>query len=154
MTSQADILSRYDFVISDDAGHVNTLIDVKAVTGRDVNWAKRYIARREQSEDVDADYFLLVTLDRLFLWKLPSSDPSPDHVIDARPLFKPYFDRMRSDHESLTGAAFELLVASWLDRLLLALEYDPDSIPEEHIFTAAGWTRAIRRGRVEHELAA
>jgi len=44
----------------------------------------------------DAVFFLLVTRDRLYLWKDAGTDPvelPPAHEVDAEAIFAPYFDR-------------------------------------------------------------
>lgn len=115
-----------DLVLYDKAGRLAVVVEVKAKRGTSKEWAARLRSNLLAQVDVlpRAPYFLVVTPDRLYLWKNAHEDAGreapvmPPHVeIDARPLFGPYLQRAGLELDQVSGQAFELVVMSWLGDL-------------------------------------
>lgn len=139
----------FDFAIYDPDDHLVALIEAKSRRGASTEWARRF--RQNLFAHLgrpDGDYFGLVTPERLFLWKqLTDSgrDRDPDHVVDLQK----YFRSLPSPpSENLRGAAFELLVSTWLLKLMTGDAEPPEALVE------TGFLDAIKRGRLSYEAAA
>jgi len=104
-----------------------------------------------------AEYFLLVTPDRIYLWRGGGTDPRdlpPTHVVDAQPIFEPYFAATHLRPNQIEGDAFELLVGSWLSDLTrLDPATDASGLAGDGL-ARSGLLTAIRSGRVEYPAAA
>jgi hypothetical protein len=100
-------------------------------------------------------YFLLVLPDKLYLWKDADNAcelVEPTYEIDARPLFRPYFESAGVSSGKLSHEAFELIVTVWLNGLVhLGI---PASVPEQQrrALEESGLVEAIRGGSVAVEV--
>jgi hypothetical protein len=145
--------SSVDFVVQDKQGNPALLVEVKALRDRSEDWARKM--RRNLSVHgplPDAPFFLLALPDRFFLWTDHSQlDPMdrPSHAIDAEPLLAPYFDRAEVSPERAAGATFELIVWTWLQRILQSPS--PDALPDRsrEWLLDTGLFEALRNGRIE-----
>jgi hypothetical protein len=103
-----------------------------------------------------SEFFLLVTLDHLYVWRNRGSEPvpvEPDAVIESTPLLSPYFEWLGTPAEAVSGPTFESLVGAWLSDLR-----DPASpavkAARKHGLARLGLIEAIQGGRIEYEAAA
>jgi hypothetical protein len=141
-----------DLALYDRLGQLVALVLVKNIRGTTKDWASEY--RRNLREDTEwprLDFFLLVTPDHLYLWKEAEISPEaglvPPEVIDTEPLLGPYFDRMRTARQRLSGPAFDFLVTSWLRELMgFGTEYGP--------LDKTGFPESVREGRLVNQAAA
>lgn len=143
--------TRPDLIIQDRASRKVAVVQVKNKRGTSRAWAAELRQNiLSYGRDLSADYLLVVTPDRLYLWKdRDSASPvPPDYEADAEPIFAPYIERSRLDPASLSGHAFELIVASWLGELALGLSNRPET------WTSSGFFEAIRDGRIDYQVAA
>jgi len=74
----------------------------------------------------------------------------PARMIDAEPLLVPYFNRAKVTPEKAAGATFELIVWTWLQRILQSPS--SDALPEQYRewLLDTGLFDAIRNGRIEN----
>lgn len=140
-----------DLIIYDRAGRKAAVVEIKNKRGTSRAWAAEL--RRNilaYGRDISAGYLLVVTPDRLFLWKDRDSASlvPPDYEAEAEPIFAPYIQRSRLDSTSFSGHAFELIVASWLSELALGLSNRPER------WASSGFFEAIRDGRIDYQAAA
>jgi hypothetical protein len=141
-----------DLALYERQGRLVGLVEVKNKLGTTIEWARQtrrnLLAHRDLPE---ADYFLIVTPDRLYIWRRSASDPTaaePDHVIDAREVFGRYFRDARLEPEAMSGFSFEMVVGSWLSDLARSdVELSRD-------LRDSGLAAAIREGHIEYEAAA
>lgn len=146
--------SSVDFVVQDKQGNPALLVEVKALRDRSEDWARKM--RRNLTVHghlPEAPFFLLALPDRLFLWTNHSQvDPMapPARMIDAEPLLVPYFNRAKVTPEKAAGATFELIVWTWLQRILQSPS--SDALPEQYRewLLDTGLFDAIRNGRIEN----
>ena len=147
-----------DFTLYDRYGRLAALIEVKAKHGASSRWAAEF---RRNLQDFQAfqhaPFFLMVTPDRVYLWKEGPTAPgaeskpvSPDYEIDAKSLFQPYLKGTRQKLEDISGPSFELIVMSWLRDLILQL---PDS-PSWEQLRESGLYEAAKDGRITFPAAA
>lgn len=142
---------RPDLIIYDRAGRKVAVIEVKNRRGTSCTWAAE-LRKNMLSYDQDrfARYLLIATADRLYLWKDRHSTSliPPDYEAQADSIFAPYIQRSRLDPSTISGHAFELIVASWLTELVLGLSNQPLD------WASSGFYEAIRNGRVDYQVAA
>ena len=144
---------RADLVAYDKDGQLVVVVEVKNKTGTSRQWSVQ-MRRNIYAHGFwpKTRYFLLVLPDRFYLWKNAPNTPEvvePDYELDALVLLKPYYERSGLSPEDLSGAGFELLVASWLSELMqtgVALSADQQSW-----LVDSGLLEAISGGRLISE---
>ena len=142
-----------DLALYDRAGRLTAVAEVKNSLGTSRKWAaqtrRNILAHGALGQ---SDYFLLVTPDRIYLWKDAGVEPRevlPNYEGNPGPSFAPYFDKARIDPGRVTGPAFEMLVAAWLSDLTRVPAGDSDAVQDW--LEESGLRAAARDGRVEHE---
>jgi hypothetical protein len=144
-----------DFILYDRHGRLAAVIEANATRGTSSRWAAEF-RRNLLAYDAFryAPFFLLVTPDRLYLWKenLKSAEPPslipPDHELDADPFFRPFLSRV--GREDVSRASFGLIVMSWLGDLILQLP----GIPWQSELEESGLLQAVKDGRIVYPAAA
>ena len=148
-----------DFALYDHSGRLAAVVELKNKLGTSREWAAQ--TRRNilaHGSPYNADFFLLITPDRLYIWK--GADPDPGQVVlptfetDTRQELAPYFESAKVDPLQVTSHAFELLVAAWLGDMIRPVG-TTDRYPDDHGWLAkSGFRTAIQDGRVEYEAVA
>jgi len=152
------MLPHVDLALYDRDGQLAAVAEIKNKIGTSREWAarlRRNILAHGGFRSID--FFLLVTPDRLYLWKDAGGEATlvePTYEVDAHPLLEPYFSRAGVDPADVSGRAFELVVAAWLADLIRS-NGPPEKLADEQTWLAAsGLLDAVRNGRVAYEVAA
>jgi hypothetical protein len=144
-----------DLLLYDRENRLVTAVEIRARRGTTRDWAAQLRRNLLQHEGFrGARFFLVVTLDRIYLW--PRADAAPDltppaYEVEAEPVLRPYLAGTRLDLEALSGPAFEMLVSTWLNELVRsdgALRNGQSWLEE------SGLLAAIRHGRLDYQVAA
>lgn len=150
--------SHVDLALYNRNGRLAAVAEVKNKLGTSREWASKL--RRNilaHGERYNADFFLLVTPDRLYLWKNATAAPPvvpPTYEIDTRPLFAPYFEKAGLNANDISEYAFELVAAAWLGDLA-RLEEQPEKLTnEQRWLVESGFLSAVKDGRIAYEEAA
>lgn len=149
---------RADIALYNPDGQLTTLVEVKNKIGTTREWAAKL--RRNllaHGSFRGADFLLLVTPDRLYVWKDAGAKPvalEPTYEIDARSVLQPYFTRAGVDPATVSGKAFELIVAAWLADLTRLGSPAEKPASEEIWLADSGFLGAVKNARVELEVAA
>jgi len=144
-----------DLALYDRNGQLTAVAEVKNKLGTSREWAtqlRRNILAHGRPYNVD--FFLLVTPDRLYLWKNAGPTPlliRPTYETDAQPIFAPYFERAGVDPHHVSGHAFALIVAAWLSDLVRA-EEPLEQLNEQKWLVESGFLTAVRDGRIAYEV--
>jgi hypothetical protein len=147
-----------DLALYDSGGRLIAVAEVKNKQGTSLEWAAKFrhnlLAHKGYAE---ADFFLLVTPDRLYIWKnasptLPLTQPT--YEIEAKPLFAPYFEKAGVNPSTSSGQAFELVVIAWLGDLVRSEEPQAASTDGQRALADSGFLTAVRNSRIEYEEAA
>ena len=150
--------SYVDLALYDHNGRLTAVAEVKNKQGTSREWAAKL--RRNllaHGGHYKADFFLLVTPDRLYIWKDAGTAPTlvqPTYEVDAQPIFTPYFERAGVDPASISGQAFELVVAAWLGDLVRSAEPQATFTNGQRWLVESGFLTAVRDGRLAYEEAA
>lgn len=149
---------RADLALYNPGGRLTALAEVKRKLGTSGEWAAR--TRRNilaHGGFGDTEYFLLVTPDRLYLWKDAGTDPAevlPDYEADAGATFAPYFESVGVDPHAVSGQAFELVVASWLGDVIRSAKASGGQVDDRSWLARSGFRAAVRGGRIAYEAVA
>ena len=147
-----------DLVLYDRSGHLTAVAEIKNKLGTSREWAAQ--TRRNilaHGESRSADFFLLVTPDRLYLWKGAGADPvrvPPTFEADTQKEFAPYFESAGVDPRHVSGHAFELLVAAWLGDITRSATKTEEITDDRSWLAKSGFRSAIRDGRIEYQAVA
>ena len=148
------MVPRTDLTLYDRHGRPRVAVEVRHRRGTTSDWAAKLRRNLLAHGDLAAaDYFLMVTPDRFYLWQgagtaLEAIPPTYDG--ESRSFFAPYLERAGIDPETVSRPAFELTVAAWLGDLMRAGR--DAQIPER--LEGSDLLAAIRDGRLKYDLAA
>ncbi|MCY4548471.1 MAG: hypothetical protein OXC28_08890 [Defluviicoccus sp.] len=149
---------RADLALYDPAGRLVALAEIKNKRGTSRGWAaktRRNILAHGGISDVD--FFLLITPDRLYLWKDAGTDPvevPPSYQAEADSLFSPYLEGAGVDPRSVGGHAFELIVSAWLSDVMRSAVSTNGHGDDRSWLARSGFHAAVKDGRIEYDAAA
>ena len=146
---------RTDLALYNGNGRLTVVAEVKNRFGTSPTWAaktrRNILAHGGQWE---SDFFLLVTPDRLYVWKDAGIDPIerlPTYEADTGRIFAPYFEDACIDPRQVSGQAFELVVAAWLSDLTRSSDSPKELTCDQGWLDESGFRAAVRDGRIEYE---
>lgn len=144
-----------DLALYNSHGRLIAVVEVKSKMRTSIEWAKftrRNILARWDIDGVD--FFLLVTPDRLYMWKDSGTSLGPvppTHKADTTAEFAPYFTGAGISPTRISGNAFELVVGAWLGDVMRSARRADESTDAQHILVESGLDTAVRDGRIEYE---
>ena len=145
-----------DLALYNQHGQLTDLVEIKNKLGTSRAWATQFRRNRLAHGGHDnADFFLLVTPDRLYLWKnADATDPlvSPTYEVNAQLFFAPYCTSAGVDMRSISNHAFELVVAAWLSDLIRSNEQPEQLANGQRWLRESGFFTAIKDGRIDYEV--
>ena len=147
--------ARADLALYNSHGRLTGIVEIKNKMGTSREWAAR--TRRNMLAHADfgsADFFLLVTPDRLYLWKEAGLAPvpvPPTYEADTTTEFAPYFESVGVNPEDVSGHAFELVVGAWLGDLMRSARRTGESTDALCSLIESGLCTAVKDGRLKYE---
>ena len=147
--------ARADLALFNSHGRLTAVVEIKSKMGTSIEWA-RFTRRNILARwDIDGvDFFLLVTPDRLYLWKDAGTRHSPvppTHKADTTAEFAPYFEGADVDPNRISGHAFELVVGAWLGDVMRSARRSEENTDALRTLVESGLDTAVRDGRIEYE---
>ncbi len=146
---------RVDLGLYDGKGQLVAVVEVKNLRDTSGEWAARTRRNMLAHGLVGRwDFFLMVTPDRLYVWKDVGNEPvelPPTYEADCAPTFAPYFERAGIDPANVTGPAFEMLVSGWFSDL--TWRRPEQAAAGQEWLDESGFRAAVVDGHVEHEVA-
>jgi hypothetical protein len=145
-----------DFAMFDQRGQLAAIAEAKKRPATDATWAaawfRNYLAHQQS---VTAPYMLLITPEKMYLWKRTSGAQSaePSYAADARKVFSFYLKRSDLHASELSGETFEFLVGTWLNDLAHRV-WQPSEPEERRLLVESGLLEAVADGRVVSDIAA
>lgn len=147
--------SRADLALYSSHGRLIAIVEIKSKIGTSLKWAA--MTRRNILAHGDiggVDFFLLVTPDRLYMWKDAGTRPvpvPPTHKADTTAEFAPYFESAGVSPRSISGHAFELVVGAWLGDVMRSARRAEENTDTLRTLVESGLDTAVRDGRIEYE---
>ncbi len=147
---------RADLAIYDKNGQLVLVVEAKNKLGTTNSWAIK-MRRNILAHGLmpNTRFFLLALPDRFYLWKdagvVPEMVP-PDYEINPKPFLHSYYNGAKISLNSLTGESFELVVSSWLSRLLQA-DVLPSELQDQDWLVESGLFNAIKYGHLAVQVA-
>ena len=151
------LFSPIDLALYDRRGRLTAVAEVKRKLGTSAEWAAK--TRRNMLAHgglTHPEFFLLVTVDRLYVWKGAGTDPvptPPTYEADPTAGFAPYFDRAGIDPQRISPYAFELLVGAWLGDVIRSEDTSEEIGSDQGWLVQSGFLKAVRDGRIEYQSA-
>lgn len=151
-------MSRYaraDLAVYNSHGRLTAIVEVKSKMGTSRTWAT--LTRRNILAHGDiggVEFFLLVTPDRMYLWKDAGIAPDPvppTYRADTTTEFAPYFAGAGVRPDDISGHAFELLVGAWLDDVMGSTRRARERTETLCKLDESGLRVAVQDGRIEYE---
>jgi len=144
----------WDLSIDNRNGQLILVVEVKTKLNASPEWATQ-LRRNILAHGTfpKAPYFLMVFPDRFYLWtdadvRLEQSEPN--YIIDARPILQPYFEQAGVSGEQISGQSLELIVASWLGRIIHSEKPLEDTDKSQQWLIESGLYAAIAGGKFKH----
>ena len=147
--------ARADLALYNSHGRLTAIVEVKSKMRTSSEWAA--LTRRNILAHGDfsgADFFLLVTPDRMYIWKDAGTDPvpvPPTYEADMTTEFAPYFESVGVSPEEVSGLAFELVVGAWLGDVMRSARRTGEDTDTLRRLIDSGLRTAVMDGRLEYE---
>jgi len=146
---------RIDLAIYDRSRQLVLTTEIKTMTGVSTEWASQL--RRNILAHGGyplAQYFLLATPDRFFLWVGENNtlkSTTPDFAEDAAEILRPYFIEFSTSPAEVSGFIFEQIVLRWLKSIMYP-NFENSEVPDW--IAESGLSEAILEGDFSLEQAA
>ena len=147
--------ARADLALYNSHGRLTAIVEVKSKMRTSSEWAA--LTRRNILAHGDfsgADFFLLITPDRMYMWKDAGTDPvpvPPAYEADMTTEFAPYFESVGVSPEEVSGHAFELVVGAWLGDVMRSARRTGEDTDTLRRLVDSGLRTAVMDGRLEYE---
>ncbi|MBD2081427.1 hypothetical protein [Leptolyngbya sp. FACHB-17] len=145
---------QWDIEVRNRSGQLVVAVEVKTKLNAAPDWAAKFRSNLLAHEEAPkAPYFLMAFPDRLFLWVESDGqfDREPDYIIDAVPIFQPYFERTGIQPEQIYSDSFTLMVGAWLSELTLSKNLAETSYQSQSWLIDSGLYSAISGGQLQYE---
>ena len=147
---------RADIGVYDWRGQLIAVAEVKNMLGTSCDWAAKLRRNLFAHDGVcGAEYFLIITPDRLYLWKGVGTDLNqvpPTHEADMQPEFAKYFEGAGIEPDRIHRPAFEIMVDAWLSEAIRFRGEAKELAGNRSWLAESGLLSAVRDGRIEHEV--
>lgn len=149
--------SGWDLSVHDQNDQLILVVEVKAIINTSPEWVAKL--RRNifaHGTFPEAPFFLIVCPDKLYLWtNAPIQEDLvlPNYVIDAAPIFQPYFDQVGVTPTNISGQNMELIVSSWLGEIIYGEKTTMMMDESQQWLIDSGLYDALHGGNVEKIIA-
>ena len=145
-----------DIVLYARNGQPMGVVDIMHARNTSHTWAtqtrKNIVAH---GDTWDVVFYLIVTPDRLYLWKNAGTNPTlipPTYEVDMQSEFAPYFKSTGLDPNHIGRHAFELLAGSWLSEVTRLKNTTEEFTNERSWLNKSGLWAAIKGGRIKFDV--
>lgn len=159
MPTQSQRVTGWDLAGYDCEGQLILLVEMKSKLHTSPEWAAKF-RRNILAHGVfpKVPYFLMVFPDKFYLWadeEARLNESEPNYVIDARPIFQPYFEKagLESDR-GISGESLELMFSSWFTNIIYSQELPNEADESQRWLIDSGLYAAMAGGSLRHEVVA
>ena len=146
---------RWDISVYNRENQRTLIVEVKRRSNASLDWVMKL---RHQYFDRNnfpiAPYVMFVFTDKIYLWcdRNPQDlTLEPSYIIDATPIFQPYFERSKVTAEHISEYSFAMIVASWLREIIRVANFPKDRDRPQQWLVESGLLSAIEGGGVKYE---
>jgi hypothetical protein len=144
---------RSDLAVTDPAGAKLLAVEVKALHGRDSEWAAKIRSNLRTGDRDKPRFFMLVTPDQTYLWNETAED-EPHRLPDASvPTLEILSDTLREGVAGADGRALEFVVSAWLSSVVNASTLDELPQGARQFLQHTGLYEILRGGAVRFQAA-
>ena len=144
----------WDLSVDNRNGQLALGVEVKRKTKVSPEWAAK-LRRNILAHGIfpKAPYFLMVFPDKFYLWanaEAYQDQSEPTYTIDASPILQPYFERAGVTADQISGESLELIVTSWLGKIIHSEQLPENMDASEQWLLESGLYAALAGGKFEH----
>lgn len=130
------------------------IVEVKRRSKPSLDWVIELSQKIFESQNFPrCPYLMLVFTDSIYLWsnlnhQKPIAEPS--YIIDATPIFQPYFEQVGVTANQINPQSFEMIVASWLREIIHSSIFPNVSDQSQQWLVESGLGKAIAGGYFQY----
>ena len=149
------MIQRPDIAVYSPDNRLQLVVEVKSKLGATAAWAANMRRNLFAHSVVPySPYFLLALPDYFYLWKNPISAidiKPPDYEANSKRILEPYLHNSSHHLDTMSEYSFELIINSWLNKLVNANLTRETAGPHEAWLFDSGLYDAINHGYVKTE---
>lgn len=149
------MIQRPDISVYSEDNTLQLVVEVKNKKGATPEWAANM---RKNLFAISllpySPYFLLALPDYFYLWKNSGSTVDvklPDYKADSKSILESYLNNSSHDLDTMSEYGLELIINSWLNKLINANITRETAKPQEAWLFDSGLYEAIKHGYVKTE---
>lgn len=146
---------RWDISVYNRENQRILIVEVKRSSNASLDWAMQLRHQIFANDNFPiAPYVMLVFTDKIYLWcdRHPQDlTLEPSYIIDATPIFQPYFERSKVTAEHISEYSFAMIVASWLREIIRVANFPEDRDRLQEWLVESRLLSAIEGGDVRYE---
>lgn len=147
--------SRWDVSVYNRDNQLILIVEVKRRSKPSLDWVIELSQKIFESQNFPrCPYRMLVFTDSIYLWSNLNHQKQiaePSYIIDATPIFQPYFEQVGVTANQISGQSFEMIVASWLREIIHASTFPNVSDQSQQWLVESGLGKAIEGGYFQYE---
>ncbi len=148
----------WDLAVYNQDNQLVLVVEIKNKLNTSSEWAEK-LRRNMLAHGTfpKAPYFLMVFPDKFYLWTGAAAqvdEIQPTYNIDARPFLQPDFEQAGVSANDITGQSLELIVASWLSKIIHSEKLTEEIDDSQRWLIESGLYTAVAGGYFRQEAAA
>jgi hypothetical protein len=147
--------SRWDISVYNRENQLILIVEVKRRSNPSLPWVLELGWKIFESKNFPkSPYIMLVFTDSIYLWSNLNHQKQiaePSYIIDATPIFQPYFERAGVTADQINPQSFEMIVTSWLREIIHSQTFGKESDQSQQWLVESGLGTAIAGGFFQYE---
>jgi len=131
------------------------IVEVKRRSKPSLDWVIELSQKIFESQNFPrCPYLMLVFTDSIYLWSNLNHQKQiakPSYIIDAIPIFQPYFEQVGVTANQISPQSFEMIVASWLREIIHSSSLPENRDQSQQWLVESGLGKAIEGGYFKYE---
>lgn len=159
MPTQSQGITVWDLAGYNREGQLILLVEMKSKLHTSTEWAAKF-RRNILAHGIvpKVPYFLMVFPDKIYLWagnEVRLDESEPTYVVDARPIFQPYFEKAGiKSEQQISEESLELIFSTWLTKIIDSKELPNEADESQRWIIDSGLYAAIAGGNLQYEVVA
>lgn len=141
----------WDILVYNRDSQLILIVEVKRRSNPSRDWVIELSQKMFECQNFPrCPYLMLVFTDSIYLWSNLNHQEQisePSYIIDATPIFQPYFEQVGVTANQISPQSFEMIVASWLREIIHSSSFSEVSDQSQQWLVESGLGKAIEGGR-------